>query len=139
MVECLYSIRSLEYTNCCPGNTVKYPLNTKLIAQAIAKRTMPSPPNTSIAKNEQQKNEVSAQIAELESQPKPIDLSERIVAFTETIAAIQNADMPADETNALLKSCISRITYSRQRAERIKGKHGGWAENPMSLQIDMII
>ena len=92
-----------------------------------------------IAKNEQQKNEVSAQIAELESQPKPIDLSERIVAFTETIAAIQNADMPADETNALLKSCISRITYSRQRAERIKGKHGGWAENPMSLQIDMII
>lgn len=89
-----------------------------------------------IAKNEQQKKDVSALIAEAEKKPKPIDFQERAVTFRETIAAIQSDDRPAAETNALLKSCIKRITYSRERGTRGKG---GWIVNPMNLQIELNI
>ena len=40
--EVLYSILNFEYTKICPGNSVKYPLNTKLTALAIAKKIIPS-------------------------------------------------------------------------------------------------
>lgn len=94
-----------------------------------------------IAKNEQQKQDVSALISEAEKEPKPVDFNERLVTFTETIKAMQSPDTPAAETNALLKSCIKRITYSRERGQRqSKTKQkGGWVVNPMNLRIELNI
>ena len=93
-----------------------------------------------LAKNEQAKKDVSALIEAAEKEPKPVDFKERVVTFRETLNALQG-DAPAEETNALLKSCIRRITYSRDRGERISGtkQKGGWVVNPMNLQIELNI
>lgn len=93
-----------------------------------------------LAKNEQAKQDVSALIEAAEKEPKPIDYQERVVTFLETLNALQG-DSPAAETNELLKSCIRRITYSRERGERISGtkQKGGWVVNPMQLQVELNI
>ena len=92
-----------------------------------------------LAKNEQQKKEVADLIAAAEAEPKPIDYQERFVTFSDTIAAIHNPDIPAASTNALLKSCIKRITYSRARGERISGAKGGWNVAPIHAEIELIL
>ena len=94
-----------------------------------------------LAKNEKQKQDVQSMIAEAESIPKPIDYQERIVTFHETVSAITDESIPAQTTNALLKSCIRRITYSREKGERVPGTKakGGWTVRPMRLQIELNI
>lgn len=94
-----------------------------------------------LAKNEEQKKEVSAMIEAAESEPQPIDFQERFVTFSDAISAISNPDAPAAETNALLKSCIRRITYSRERGDRKNGRAGkiGWNINPIHAEIELNI
>lgn len=92
--------------------------------------------NELIQKTEQQKSEILALIERAENEPKPPDYSGQIVTFSEAIAALSDDDLPAAETNALLKSCIKRITYSRERGCRGKG---GWIVNPMQLQVELNI
>lgn len=92
-----------------------------------------------IAKNDAKKKEVAALIAAAEAEPQPIDYQERLVTFSETLEALSNDDVPAAETNELLKSCIRRITYSRARGERIHGAKGGWTVNPIHAEIELIL
>ena len=92
--------------------------------------------NELIQKTEQQKSEILALIEQAENRPKPPDYSGQVVAFSEAIAALSDDNLPAAETNALLKSCIKRITYSRERGTRGKG---GWIVNPMQLQVELNI
>lgn len=75
------------------------------------------------------------------SMPDPVYYEDKIVTFREALAALDDPEKPAAEKNRLLKRCIERIDYSRERPERIKRgatplKTGGnWTEPPVQLEI----
>jgi hypothetical protein len=86
-----------------------------------------------------QKAEIVNKITDIEAEPEPIDFESKIVTFSQAIQAINNPESPAKETNDLLKSCIRRITYSRERGHRESGskRKGGWIINPIQLEIEL--
>ena len=90
-------------------------------------------------KVEKQKEDVSALIAEAEAKEEPIDIEEKMSAFSEALAAFSDPDIPAAEKNIMLKTCIKRITYSRERGTRAKGsgKQCSWISAPMQLEIEL--
>ena len=57
-----------------------------------------------------------------ESMPEPIDYGERIVRFKNALDALKNPEVEAKEKNILLKACIERIEYKREKPQRIKSK-----------------
>lgn len=54
------------------------------------------------------------------TKPNPVDYEAKIVKFRDALDALQNPDMDAAKKNSLLKDCIERINYSRERPERVK-------------------
>ena len=50
-----------------------------------------------------------------DSIPEPVNLPEKVKTFKTALAKLQDPTAPAKEKNLLLKACIERITYSRQR------------------------
>jgi hypothetical protein len=57
-----------------------------------------------------------------ESMPEPVEYEEKIKHFREALEALKNPDVPAQEKNRLLKVCIERIEYSREKPQRIASK-----------------
>jgi hypothetical protein len=57
-----------------------------------------------------------------ESMPEPIDYGERIVRFKDALDALKNPDVDAQTKNNLLKNCIERIEYKRDKPQRISSK-----------------
>lgn len=55
------------------------------------------------------------------SMPEPVDLSERIITFQAALDALQDPDAPVKEVNQLLKKCIDRIDYHRDRYSHATG------------------
>lgn len=55
-----------------------------------------------------------------ESMPDPVDYAERLHRFQEALEALHDPDKSAQEKNRLLKACIDRITYKRDKAERVR-------------------
>lgn len=55
-----------------------------------------------------------------ESMPDPVDYAEQLRRFQDALEALHDPDKSAQEKNRLLKACIDRITYKREKAERIK-------------------
>lgn len=53
--------------------------------------------------------------------PPPVDYQEKILKFSEVIAALQDEDVPAKEKNELMKSIIERIEYDCIDLGRQKG------------------
>lgn len=51
--------------------------------------------------------------------PAPVDYEEKLVRFREALAALNDPEIDAQRTNALLKQCIERIDYHREKAVRI--------------------
>jgi len=47
--------------------------------------------------------------------PEPINLQEKIVNFKAALKALENPNAPVEKVNQLLKKCIERIDYSRDR------------------------
>lgn len=82
-----------------------------------------------------------------ESMPEPVDYEERLHRFKDALEALDNPDVPPVKKNRLLKSCIDRITYTRGKAERIKGKgalskgvhssEGRWTSTPIELEVKL--
>jgi len=54
-----------------------------------------------------------------ESMPEPVDYEEKIKNFTDALNALRDPNVPAQEKNKLLKVCIDRIEYSREKPQRI--------------------
>jgi hypothetical protein len=52
--------------------------------------------------------------------PEPVDYQEKMFKFTEALEALKNPDVPVEKKNKLLKDCIDRIEYRRDKPERIK-------------------
>ena len=57
-----------------------------------------------------------------ETMPDPVDYEEKLMRFKAALNALENPDATAEQKNKLLKACIERITYKREKAERIKSK-----------------
>lgn len=57
-----------------------------------------------------------------ESMPEPVDYEEKIVKFKDALDALRNPDVNAATKNRLLKACIDRIEYHREKPERIKSQ-----------------
>lgn len=70
-----------------------------------------------------EKDEVQqALCAAYESMPEPVDYEEKLVKFKDALEALQNPDVDAATKNMLLKACIERIDYSREKPQRIKSQ-----------------
>ena len=94
-----------------------------------------------LEKVEAQKADLAALIAETEAEAVPPDPGERIETFSAALDALGDPGVPAAAKNALLRSCIRRITYRRARGERRKGstKQSSWAMPPMQLEVDLLV
>lgn len=67
-----------------------------------------------------------------DSIPEPVDLQEKVTTFRAALDALLDPEAPAREKNKLLKACIERIDFHR---ERVNGGHKrrGDQESPMEL------
>ena len=92
-----------------------------------------------------------------ESMPEPVNYEEKIKLFSDALAALRNPNVDAVEKNKLLKRCISRIEYSRDKPERIASKQvkyydkelkktrhksplnrgGNWTSPPIELDVKL--
>ena len=107
-----------------------------------------------------EKDEVQqALCAAYESMPEPIDYEEQLLRFRNALEALDDPDVSAEKKNKLLKACIERIDYSREKAERIKSKQvryydpelkktrnksplntgGNWTNPPIELDIKLAV
>ena len=55
-----------------------------------------------------------------ESKPNPINYERKIAMYSDALRALRDPDADAAKKNKLLKDCIERIDYSREKPERIK-------------------
>ena len=72
----------------------------------------------------------------LDNTPEPVDLGERIVTFKAALDAVRDPDAPVKEVNQLLKACIERIEYNRERYTEV-GTPKGMQET--SIQLDFTL
>ena len=75
----------------------------------------------------------------LKTRPTPVDYKKKIITFQKAYDALLNDNVSASEKNLLLKECIERIDYHREKPERLKGKGIGrnWTEPPISLNVKL--
>jgi hypothetical protein len=55
-----------------------------------------------------------------ESMPEPVDYAEKVVRFRDALEALKDPEVDAQKKNTLLKQCIERIEYHREKPERIR-------------------
>ena len=76
-----------------------------------------------------------------ESMPEPVDYTEKISTFRAALEALKDPEVDALQKNALLKACIDRITYSRERGQRLAVKitkfESGWTDTPIILDVKL--
>lgn len=77
-----------------------------------------------------------------ESMPEPVDYEEKIVKFTDALEALKNPEVDVIKKNMLLKDCIERIEYSRERPQRQShkgrfGKQSQWSNPPINLDVTL--
>lgn len=92
-----------------------------------------------------------------ESMPEPVDYAEKVVMFKDALDALRDPDQDAQTKNRLLKACIERIDYSREKPQRIASKQeryydpvqkrtrhrsplntgGNWTSPPIELDVKL--
>lgn len=84
-----------------------------------------------------------------ESVPEPVDYEEKLYRFKDALAALKDPEADPAKQNKLLKTCIDRIEYKREKPERIKrelgekkgtrfkGAGGRWTEPPIELDVKL--
>lgn len=81
-----------------------------------------------------------------ESMPEPVDYEEKLVMFKDALDALNAPEADAALQNKLLKACIDRIEYSREKPHRITREEaekqgvplrvgGRWSDPPIDLDI----
>ena len=75
------------------------------------------------------------------TRPTPIDYQKKIITFQNALDALLDDNVSASEKNFLLKKCINRIEYHRDKPEKIMGKGNGrgWIKAPIYLDIKLNI
>ena len=56
------------------------------------------------------------------SMPEPVNYKEKAIRLKDALDALRNPKKEAEEKNLLLKDCIDRIEYHREKPERMKSK-----------------
>ena len=94
-----------------------------------------------------------------ESMPEPIDYEEQLLKFKDALEALDDPNVSAEKQNKLLKDCILRIKYHREKAVRLKSQRvryydpetkttrsksplttgGNWSNPPIELDIDLAV
>lgn len=92
-----------------------------------------------------------------ESMPEPVDYVEKKRSFQDALDALSDPDASIAKKNKLLKACIDRITYSREKAVRLQSKQeryydpiqkrtrnrsplntgGNWTQPPIELDVKL--
>lgn len=83
-----------------------------------------------------------------ESMPEPVDYEEKLVKFREALKALKDPKADAALQNTLLKGCIDRIEYSREKPHRITREEAEkqgvplrvgsrWSDPPIELDIKL--
>lgn len=90
-----------------------------------------------------------------ESMPAPVDYEEKLSKFSEALETLKDPEATAAEKNRLLKACIERIDYHREKPQRLKssrkrttvdGKRvkvnplktgANWSETPIELDVKL--
>jgi hypothetical protein len=92
-----------------------------------------------------------------QSMPEPVDYEQKLHKFMDALEALKNPDEEAETKNRLLKACIDRIDYSREKPERIKSQQvryydpeqkrtrnksplktgGNWTNPPIELDVKL--
>ena len=77
----------------------------------------------------------------LNTRPTPIDYKKKCITFQKALDALLNDNVSASEKNLLLKECIERIDYHREKPEKVKGKGAGrqWTDPPITLDIKLMM
>ena len=112
------------------------------------------------AKVLKEKDEVQQALCKAyESMPEPIDYEERLLRFQNALEALDNPKVSAEKKNRLLKDCIERIDYKREKAVRKTSQQvryydkelkqtryksplqtgGNWTNPPIELDIKLAI
>ena len=78
---------------------------------------------------EKEENEQALIVAQ-NSMPKIRDYEEKSFRFKEALTALRNPNVPAEQKNILLKACIERIEYKREKGDR-------WHQAPFELDIKL--
>lgn len=65
--------------------------------------------------------------------PEPVDLQEKVTTFRAALDALLDPEAPAREKNNLLKACIERIDYHR---ERVNGGHKRRGDQEAPIELD---
>lgn len=69
-----------------------------------------------------------------ESIPEPVDYEEKVFMFTDALNALRDPEVSGEEKNKLLKRCIDRIEYYREKPQRIDGV---WNNPPIELDVKL--
>ena len=92
-----------------------------------------------------------------ESMPEPVDYGEKVHRFRDALNALKDPEVDAQQKNTLLKQCIERIEYHREKPERIKSQQeryydpvqkrtrhrsplntgGNWTSPPIELDVKL--
>lgn len=90
-----------------------------------------------------------------ESMPEPVDYEDKLVRFQAALEALDDPEASPAKKNKLLKECIDRIEYHREKAVRKRGtgkRHtvngkrvkvdplptgGSWTETPIELDVKL--
>lgn len=82
-----------------------------------------------------------------ESMPEPVNYEEKLLMFKDALSALKNPKTDAALQNMLLKACIDKIVYSRERPYRITREEaekqgitparGLWSNPPIELDIKL--
>lgn len=69
-----------------------------------------------------------------EAMPEPVDYEERVAKFKDALTALRDSELDAQEKNRLLKLCIDRIEYFREKPQRINGE---WNNPDIELDVKL--
>lgn len=83
-----------------------------------------------------------------ESMPEPIDYEEKLHRFKDALETLNNDEKTPQEKNTLLKGCIGKIIYTREKPQRLKRKPnekkgttlavgGGWTNPPIDIDVKL--
>lgn len=76
-----------------------------------------------------------------DSKPTKIDYEQKIINFQAALDALLDDTKSATEKNQLLKRCIKKIEYHRERPKQLTGK-GNWhkySESPINLKVTLMV
>ncbi len=59
-----------------------------------------------------------------ESKTDPVDYREKVIRFSKALDALKDPEAGAAEKNKLLKACVDKIIYTREKPERVKREPG---------------